>query len=82
MLARMGEPMAEAATLPSFAAADPDAARIRRRAIVSCAVGNFVELFDFLIFGLFAAQIGRTSSRRATPSSRFSRPSRPTESAS
>ena len=32
-------------------------ARIRRRAIVSCAVGNFVELFDFLIFGLFAAQI-------------------------
>jgi MFS transporter, MHS family, proline/betaine transporter len=35
-----------------------DSARIRRRAIVSCAVGNFVELFDFLIFGLFAAQIG------------------------
>lgn len=35
-----------------------DYARIRRRAIVSCAVGNFVELFDFLIFGLFAAQIG------------------------
>ncbi|GJD65718.1 MFS transporter [Methylobacterium frigidaeris] len=35
-----------------------DHARIRRRAIVSCAVGNFVELFDFLIFGLFAAQIG------------------------
>ena len=33
-------------------------ARLRRRAIVSCAVGNFVELFDFLIFGLFAAQIG------------------------
>ncbi|MFI5016106.1 MAG: MFS transporter [Hyphomicrobiales bacterium] len=36
----------------------PDRQRIRRRAIVSCAVGNFVELFDFLIFGLFAAQIG------------------------
>jgi MFS transporter, MHS family, proline/betaine transporter len=35
-----------------------DHARIRRRAIVSCAVGNFVELFDFMIFGLFAAQIG------------------------
>ena len=29
----------------------------RRRAIISCAIGNFVELFDFLIFGLFAAQI-------------------------
>ena len=37
--------------------APADYARIRRRAIVSCAVGNFVELFDFLIFGLFAAQI-------------------------
>ena len=34
-----------------------ETARIRRRAIISCAVGNFVELFDFLIFGLFAAQI-------------------------
>src|SRR5215470_10874212 len=32
-------------------------ARLRRRAIISCAIGNFVELFDFLIFGLFAAQI-------------------------
>ena len=34
--------------------------QIRRRAVISCAVGNFVELFDFLIFGLFAAQIGAT----------------------
>jgi MFS transporter, MHS family, proline/betaine transporter len=33
-------------------------AQVRRRAILSCAVGNFVELFDFVIFGLFAAQIG------------------------
>jgi MHS family proline/betaine transporter-like MFS transporter len=32
-------------------------ARARRRAIVSSAVGNFVELYDFLIYGLFAAQI-------------------------
>jgi MFS family permease len=31
---------------------------MRRRAIISCAIGNFVELYDFLIFGLFAAQIG------------------------
>ena len=29
----------------------------RRRAIISSAVGNFVELYDFLIYGLFAAQI-------------------------
>jgi MHS family proline/betaine transporter-like MFS transporter len=36
----------------------PAFALLRRRAIVSCAVGNFVELFDFVIFGLFAAQIG------------------------
>src|SRR5579864_8077062 len=32
-------------------------ASTRRRAIVSSAVGNFVELYDFLIYGLFAAQI-------------------------
>jgi MFS transporter, MHS family, proline/betaine transporter len=48
-----------------------DHARIRRRAIVSCAVGNFVELFDFLIFGLFAAQIGANffpgNDRRSRP---------------
>jgi MHS family proline/betaine transporter-like MFS transporter len=37
--------------------ADVDAG-MRRRAIISCALGNFVELYDFLIFGLFAAQIG------------------------
>nr|WP_256473367.1 MFS transporter [Phyllobacterium sp. 21LDTY02-6] len=30
---------------------------IRRRAVLSCAIGNFVELFDFFIFGLFASQI-------------------------
>jgi MFS transporter, MHS family, proline/betaine transporter len=35
-----------------------DAARMRRRAILSCAVGNFVEIFDFIIFGLFAIQLG------------------------
>src|SRR5689334_4897595 len=46
------------ATISAGHAADltVDAAT-RRRAIISCAIGNFVELFDFLIFGLFAAQI-------------------------
>lgn len=29
----------------------------RRRAIISSAVGNFVELYDFLIYGMFAVQI-------------------------
>ncbi|CEJ11810.1 MFS transporter [Phreatobacter sp. AB_2022a] len=50
--------MSQAATadLPD-ATTSAEYARIRRRAILSCAVGNFVELFDFLIFGLFAAQI-------------------------
>jgi MHS family proline/betaine transporter-like MFS transporter len=37
-------------------AADLDG-HTRRRAIISSAVGNFVELYDFLIYGLFAAQI-------------------------
>jgi MFS transporter, MHS family, proline/betaine transporter len=36
----------------------PETARMRRRAILSCAIGNFVELFDFVIFGLFAVQLG------------------------
>ena len=34
-------------------------AAMRRRAILSCAIGNFFELFDFTIYGFFAAQIGR-----------------------
>jgi MHS family proline/betaine transporter-like MFS transporter len=42
-------------------------ARTRRRAIISCAIGNFVELFDFLIFGLFAAQIAATFFPRTDP---------------
>jgi MHS family proline/betaine transporter-like MFS transporter len=34
-----------------------ESASTRRRAVIACSVGNFVELFDFFIFGLFAAQI-------------------------
>jgi MHS family proline/betaine transporter-like MFS transporter len=34
-------------------------AAIRRRAILSCAVGNFFELFDFTIYGYFAVAITR-----------------------
>jgi MHS family proline/betaine transporter-like MFS transporter len=50
--------MSQAAVgIPDAEEASTDA-RMRRRAIVSCALGNFVELYDFLIFGLFAAQIG------------------------
>jgi MHS family proline/betaine transporter-like MFS transporter len=43
--------------LPGSAIAAGLDASTRRRAIVSSAVGNFVELYDFLIYGLFAAQI-------------------------
>ena len=32
---------------------------VRRRAILSCAVGNFFELFDFTIYGFFAVAITR-----------------------
>jgi MHS family proline/betaine transporter-like MFS transporter len=31
----------------------------RRRAILSCAIGNFFELFDFTIYGFFAVVISR-----------------------
>ncbi len=34
-------------------------ASLRRRALLSCVVGNFFELFDFAIYGFFAASIGR-----------------------
>ncbi|HTB43496.1 MAG TPA: MFS transporter [Acetobacteraceae bacterium] len=34
-----------------------DAARIRHRAILSCAIGNFFELFDFVLYGFFAVPI-------------------------
>ncbi|MDB5654196.1 MAG: family transporter [Tardiphaga sp.] len=44
-------------------AADPAALRVRtsarRKAIWSCSIGNFLELFDFVVFGFFAATIGR-----------------------
>lgn len=34
-------------------------ASVRRRAILSCAIGNFFELFDFTIYGFFAVAIAR-----------------------
>lgn len=34
-------------------------ASIRRRAVLSCAIGNFFELFDFTIYGFFAVAIAR-----------------------
>ena len=46
-----------AAALDDIAAAS--LASIRRRAILSCAIGNFFELFDFTIYGYFAVAIAR-----------------------
>jgi MHS family proline/betaine transporter-like MFS transporter len=47
-----------ASELRGLGPADPrNISIIRRRAVLSCAIGNFVELFDFFIFGLFASQI-------------------------
>jgi len=46
----------------AVALGDIDAASltsIRRRAILSCAIGNFFELFDFTIYGYFAVAIAR-----------------------
>ncbi len=37
----------------------PAAQLLRRRAIFSCAVGNFFELFDFVLYGFFAVPISQ-----------------------
>jgi len=35
-------------------------ADVRRRAIMSCLIGNFLEIYDFTVFGFFATFIGQT----------------------
>ena len=37
-----------------------EAADMRRRAILSCLIGNFMELYDFTLYGFFAIFIGQT----------------------
>ena len=52
----------EAAQRPSRRTRDsaaPDLVRLRRRAVLSCLVGNLFELYDFGVYGYFAAAIGR-----------------------
>ena len=57
---RRGAPTCPSATLPASASLDPRTlAAIRRRAILSCSIGNFFELFDFTIYGFFAVAITR-----------------------
>lgn len=43
-----------------FDSASPEAATLRRRAIVSCAIGNFFELYDFVLYGFLAIPISQS----------------------
>ena len=47
--------MSGAAAHPALVATAP----LRRRAILSCAVGNFFELYDFVLYGFFAVPISQ-----------------------
>src|SRR5258707_8120906 len=51
--------MSYAASIAASGVDDAQLATIRRRAILSCAIGNFFELFDFTIYGYFAVAITR-----------------------
>ncbi|MFI5012337.1 MAG: MFS transporter [Hyphomicrobiales bacterium] len=44
-----------------------DIETLRRRAIISCMIGNFLELFDFTIYGFLAASLGRAFFPAADP---------------
>ena len=48
------------AYLADAALSGRDMTRLRLRAVLSCIIGNFFELFDFAIYGFFAASIGHT----------------------
>src|ERR1700744_445186 len=37
-----------------------DVGRMRHRAIFACLAGNFLEFYDFTLYGFFALSIGRT----------------------
>jgi MHS family proline/betaine transporter-like MFS transporter len=51
--------MSTAAPAESAAPSAAEIARLRRRAVLSCLVGNLFELYDFGVYGYFAASIGR-----------------------
>jgi MHS family proline/betaine transporter-like MFS transporter len=42
-------------------------AAMRRRAIIACNIGNFIELYDFTIYGFFAVALGRAFFPSADP---------------
>jgi MHS family proline/betaine transporter-like MFS transporter len=43
-----------------FGTSQDELARMRRRAILSCLTGNFLEFYDFTLYGFFAIAIGQT----------------------
>jgi MHS family proline/betaine transporter-like MFS transporter len=51
--------MSQATTADIAMLDDAAIASLRRRAILSCSIGNFFELFDFTIYGYFAVAIAR-----------------------
>ncbi len=51
--------MSQAASVGFAELGSAERAVIRRRAVLSCAIGNFFELFDFTIYGYFAVAITR-----------------------
>jgi MHS family proline/betaine transporter-like MFS transporter len=51
--------MSEVTASLRAATGDDDFAAMRRRAIMSCVIGNFLELYDFTLYAFFAIFIGR-----------------------
>lgn len=58
--------MSSAATA-SASAGEPTAQRVLARAVAATAIGNFIEIFDFAIYGMFARQIAANFFTSADP---------------
>ncbi|HKX08229.1 MAG TPA: MFS transporter [Stellaceae bacterium] len=59
--------MSTAASAEGAVPSATEIARLRRRAVLSCLVGNLFELYDFGVYGYFAASIGRAMFPSADP---------------
>jgi MFS transporter, MHS family, proline/betaine transporter len=51
--------MQNALALEATTQDEVESAASRRRAIIACNIGNFIELYDFTIYGFFAVALGR-----------------------
>ena len=47
--------MSQTTTAPGCRADSDQLVDVRRRAIMSCLIGNFLEIYDFTVFGFFSA---------------------------